>query len=68
MIAHAGLPLGECADQLRVLALSPASVNLLLPERNREVMDDDEPIAAMVSGDDTALWAALRAGAGTSPA
>ena len=29
-------------------------------------MDDDELIAAMVSGDDTALWAALRAGAGTS--
>jgi hypothetical protein len=43
-------------------------VNLLPQERNREVMDDDELIAAMVSGDDTALWAALRAGSGTLPA
>jgi hypothetical protein len=68
MIAHAGLPLGECADQLRVFASSPTSVNLLPPERNRGVMDHDELIAAMVSGDDTALWAAPRAGAGTSPA
>ena len=33
----------------------PTSVNLLPPERNREAMDDDELIAAMVSGDDTAL-------------
>jgi hypothetical protein len=31
-------------------------------------MDDDELIAATVSGDDTALQAALRARAGTSPA
>jgi len=30
-------------------------VNLLPPERNREVMDDDELIAAMASGDDAAL-------------
>jgi ATP-dependent protease HslVU (ClpYQ) peptidase subunit len=44
------------------------AVNLLPPEHNREVMDDDELIAAIVSGGDTALWAALRAGAGTSPA
>ena len=34
---------------------SPASVNLLLLERNREAMDDDELIAAMAGGDDTAL-------------
>jgi hypothetical protein len=33
----------------------PASVNLLPPERNREVMDDDELVAAMASGGDTAL-------------
>jgi hypothetical protein len=31
-------------------------------------MDDDELIAAMVSGDDPAQWAAPRAGAGTSSA
>jgi RNA polymerase sigma-70 factor (ECF subfamily) len=30
-------------------------VNLLLPERNREAMDDDELIAAMAGGDDSAL-------------
>jgi RNA polymerase sigma-70 factor, ECF subfamily len=30
-------------------------VNLLPPERNREAMDDDELIAAMADGDDTAL-------------
>jgi RNA polymerase sigma-70 factor, ECF subfamily len=31
------------------------SVNQLPPERNREAMDDDELIAAMAGGDDTAL-------------
>jgi RNA polymerase sigma-70 factor (ECF subfamily) len=30
-------------------------VNLVPPERNREAMDDDELIAAMAGGDDTAL-------------
>ena len=40
---------------LTVLPKFPASVNLLLPERNREAMDDDELIAAMADGDDTAL-------------
>jgi RNA polymerase sigma-70 factor (ECF subfamily) len=30
-------------------------VNLVLAERNREAMDDDELIAAMAGGDDTAL-------------
>jgi RNA polymerase sigma-70 factor, ECF subfamily len=30
-------------------------VNLLPPERNREAMDDDELIAAIAGGDDTAL-------------
>jgi RNA polymerase sigma-70 factor, ECF subfamily len=30
-------------------------VNLLPPDRNREAMDDDELIAAMAAGDDTAL-------------
>src|SRR5258707_15162353 len=38
-----------------VLPNFPASVNLLPPERNREAMDDDELIAAMAGGDDTAL-------------
>jgi len=38
-----------------VLPKFPASVNLLPPERNREAMDDDELIAAMAGGDDTAL-------------
>jgi hypothetical protein len=33
----------------------PASVNLLPLERSREAMEDDELIAAMVGGDDTAL-------------
>jgi ABC-type multidrug transport system ATPase subunit len=46
-------------------------VNLLPPERNREAMDDDELIAAMAGGDDTALrelfarhapWLAARLG------
>ena len=40
---------------LIVLPKFPASVNLLLPERNREAMDDDELIAATADGDDTAL-------------
>jgi RNA polymerase sigma-70 factor (ECF subfamily) len=40
---------------LMVLPKFPASVNLLLPERNREAMDDDELIAATADGDDTAL-------------
>jgi RNA polymerase sigma-70 factor, ECF subfamily len=31
------------------------AVNLLPPERNREVMDDDELITAIAGGDDTAL-------------
>jgi RNA polymerase sigma-70 factor (ECF subfamily) len=38
-----------------MLPKNPASVNLLPPERNREAMDDDELIAAMAGGDDTAL-------------
>jgi RNA polymerase sigma-70 factor (ECF subfamily) len=34
---------------------SCGQVNLSSPERNRQVMDDDELIAAMAGGDDTAL-------------
>ena len=40
---------------LKTEPLFPVSVNLLPPERNREAMDDDELIAAMAGGDDTAL-------------
>ncbi len=48
-------PWSNARIQLRMFPLSPASVNLLPPERNREAMDDDELIAALASGDDTAL-------------
>ena len=40
---------------LKTEPLFPVSVNLLPPKRNREAMDDDELIAAMASGGDTAL-------------
>ena len=55
MIAHAGLPWSNARMQLRMFPSFPVSVNLLPPERNREAMDDDELIAAMAIGDDTAL-------------
>jgi hypothetical protein len=55
MIAHAGLPLVECADAAADVPSFPASVNLLPPKRNREAVNDDELIAAMVGGHDTGL-------------